>query len=132
MANQKKMKKLFIDTLSTISGVLLSNRYTIAEKYFYIVLCYLSEQREGGQGFFVGHDLIFQNGTPPLRAFGLSRRICISARRRLKDGGLISSRHIYSIKGHRVGTEYRIANTNNQGRIKAIHAQIFDKSYPLR
>src|SRR3989344_8085877 len=102
-------------------------RYTIAEKFFYLILCHLLKRHAGEGGRVTCHDTVVKNGIPPFRSFGISLRICKNARRKLRDGGLIAFRHVYGPKGHRIGTEYGLPAAIYRESPKAIHALILNK-----
>lgn len=105
-------------------------RYSIAEKYFYLVLCHLLKKYADENDRFVGHDVALINGVPSFRSFGISQRICKGARKKLQDGGLITFRHVYGGKGHRVGTEYALCEAAFRESSKEIHALILNKRSP--
>lgn len=107
--------------------VLLRQRYSIAEKYFYIVLRYLHKKHKNDKGVFLGHDIATQNGILSFSSFGLSKRLCKNARKKLKNDGLIIFRHIYGKRGYRIGTEYALCEVMSQERSKEIHTLIFDR-----
>lgn len=106
--------------------ILMRNRYSIAEKYFYIVLCYLHKRYKNDSGTFIGHDMAIQNGIPSFKIFGLSQRICKKARKRLKDDCLIDFRHVYGRKGYRVGTQYRLCDIELKEYAKEAHNRILN------
>jgi len=101
--------------------------YSISEKYFYIILCHLHKEYKNNNGFFLGHDNVTKNGIPSFKSFGISQRICKSARKKLKDGGLIVFRHVYGEKGHRIGTEYDLCDLVIGENPKEVHARILNK-----
>ena len=102
-------------------------RYSIAEKFFYLVLCHLLKRHAGEGGRVTCHDTAVKNGIPPFQSFGISLRICKNARRKLRDSGLIAFRHVYGPKGHRIGTEYSLPAAIYRESPKAIHALILNK-----
>lgn len=86
-------------------------KYTIAERYFYITLRRLKDRSQNENEWFLFRDRPRNSDEGILsgfRIYGLSARVCKSARKKLKADGLIDLRHVYSRKGHRVGTEYQI------------------------
>ena len=101
--------------------------YSIAEKYFYIVLCRLIKKYGNVNGRVVGHDVTKVDGVPPFDSFGISQRICKSARKKLVDGGWIIIKHIYGDRGHRIGTEYSLSEVAFHEDPKEIHALILNK-----
>ena len=103
--------------------------YSIAEKYFYLVLCYLIK-RYGYDGRVVSHDTIIKNGVPSFGSFHISQRICKGSRKKLEKGGLIAFRHIYGERGYRSGTEYALCEAAYRESPKEIHALIFNKRSP--
>lgn len=107
--------------------ILMRNRYSIAEKYFYIVLCYLHKRYKNESGNFIGHDFAVQKGIPSFKTFGLSQRICKKARKRLKDDGLIEFEHVYGKKGYRVGTQYSLCDMEFKEYPKEVHDRILNR-----
>ena len=105
-------------------------RYSIAEKYFYLVLCHLLKKYADESGHVIGHDIAIKDSVPSFRSFGISQRICRSARKKLQDGGLITFRHVYGGEGHRVGTEYTLCEAAFRESPKEIHALILNKRSP--
>ena len=65
-------------------------KFSIAEKYFYIVLCHLLKKYGDEQGRVTGHDTITHNGVPSFQSFHISQRICKGARKKLQDDKLIT------------------------------------------
>ncbi len=112
------------------TSAFFDQQYTIPEKYFYIVLCYLRERYKNSEGFFIGHDNVTKNGIPSFKSFGISQRICKSARKKLKADGLIAFWHVYGEKGHRIGTEYDLCEAPIGENPKEIHARILNKKLP--
>ena len=108
--------------------VLIGDRYSVAEKYFYIVLCYLHKKYKDNSGNFIGHDIAIQNGIPPFKTFGLSQRICKQARKRLKDDDLINFKYVYGRKGYRVGTQYRLCDIELREYAKEVHERILNRN----
>jgi len=107
--------------------VLMGGRYSVAEKYFYIVLCYLHKRYKDDSGNFIGHDISVQKGVPSFKIFGLSQRIWKQARKRLKDDGLIEFEHVYGKKGYRVGTQYRLCDMEFKEYSKEVHNRILNR-----
>ncbi len=101
--------------------------YSIAEKYFYLVLCHLLKKYSDQNGRVVGHDTLFRNGVPSFKSFGVSQRICKGSRKKLQDRGLITFRHIHGEKGYRFGTEYALCEAAYRESPKEVHALIFNK-----
>ncbi len=104
--------------------------YSLAEKYFYIVLCWLIKQHGDASGKFVGHDVLKRAGVPSFDSFGLSQRICKSARKKLEASGLITCKHVYGEKGYRNGTEYALCEAAFRPDPKEIHALILNRRAP--
>lgn len=88
-----------------------ATKYTLAERYFYITLRRLKDrsQNEGEWHLFRDRPRSTDEGLlPGFRTYGLSARVCKSGRKKLKADELIDFRHVYSRKGHRIGTEYKL------------------------
>ena len=132
----KKTNMDFASDVSTFAvpcafGDFFGKRYTVPEKYFYIVLRKMVDQQKSESGW----TLLFDVSGPATRSrcesfalHGLSRRVCKSARRKLKEEGLIETRYAHSRKGHRIGTEYRLIDERLARNPKAIHRAILGRS----
>lgn len=85
-------------------------RYTLGEKYFYVVLRLLSNAYADMDGWLLYGDAgnKEQGRLHGFDAYGFSRRICKTTRKKLKEDGLIACAYRYGIKGSRTGTAYRL------------------------
>jgi hypothetical protein len=105
-------------------------RYTVPEKYFYITLRKLIDRHNADSGWVLLFDAsgpASGNRSDTFESFGLSKRTCKSARRKLKEDGLIECRWSHGRKGHRIGTEYRLVDERLAQNPKAIHRAIIGR-----
>ena len=104
-----------------------NDRYTPNEMFFYVALRKLIDQLnpEGdwtllfdapGNATVGRHDCF--------ASYGLSMRVCKSARRKLREDGLIETRYKHDRKGHRIGTEYRLVDDKLAHTPKAVYREI--------
>lgn len=109
---------------------LFGRNYTVPEKYFYMMLRGLLDRAQSVDGWIFFADLAgsaegsSKNG---FEAYGLSTRTCKSARKKLKEDGLIETRYVHSKKGYRIGTEYRLLDDKFIHAPKAIHWEIMSR-----
>ncbi len=101
--------------------------YTVKEKYFYLILRQLWNRKKSEDGWVLFND--FQKGRPEkgFKSYGLSARVCKSARRKLKADGLIETRYAHGENGYRKGTEYRLLDGKLRLDRKAIHQSIIGR-----
>ena len=85
-------------------------RYTLGEKYFYVILRVLSEKYADTDGWFLYADAANkkQRRLHGFAEYGFSPRVCKITRKKLKTDGLIACAYRYGIKGSRAGTAYRL------------------------
>lgn len=104
---------------------LADERYSIAERFFYITLRKFMAEH-GGEWLL----LLDAPGTTACEKgrtfafYGLSARTCKSARKKLVRDGLIATRYARNRKGHRIGTEYRLVDEGFARLPKAVHQAI--------
>ena len=110
---------------------IFGKRYTVPEKYFYMMLRMLVNRFPSESGWA----LLFDASGPAVSgsretfaSYGLSKRTCKSARRKLKEEGLIETRYKHDRKGHRIGTEYRLVDERLAKNPKAIHQAIIGRA----
>ncbi len=106
---------------------LFGQKYTAREKYFYVMLRKLSDRFQSDDCWFSFADTIQskERGVESGFAyFGLSARVCKSARRKLKQDGLIEIRYLHGEKGYRKGTAYRLLDAKLADHNKATHRAI--------
>jgi hypothetical protein len=102
-------------------------RYTVPEKYFYVALCGMVARRQAVDGWTLLFDApgsAIGNEPWSFASFGLSRRVCKSARKKLKEDGLIEVRYAHDRRGHRIGTEYRLLDGKFAQSPRVVHAAI--------
>ena len=106
---------------------MFGNAYSVREKYFYILLreLWLSKRTHDGWAFFT--DFSKGRSRDGFRFYGLSARVCKSARQKLKRDGLLECRYVHGPKGHRIGTAYRLLDEKFTGGPKAIHAAVMSQ-----
>jgi hypothetical protein len=109
---------------------LFADRYLVAEMFFYVMLRKLMAQSETENGWVLlldapGSTAIKRNQT--FAYYGLSSRTCKSARRKLKEDGLIECRWAHGRKGHRIGTGYRLVDERLAQNPKMIHQSIIGR-----
>ena len=103
------------------------NRYTVPEKYFYVMLRKCMDELQPADGwFFCADTAIVKEGkrNDGFASRGLSSRTCKSARKKFKADGFIETRYVHDRKGHRIGTEYRLVDACFAKTPKAIHRSI--------
>ncbi len=125
---QENLPKSLSFSVPRVFEDLFGRKYTVPEKYFYMVLRMLSDrlQSEDGWLFLVdsASEGINRNG---FKSYGLSARVCKSARKKLKTDGLIETRYVYGRKGYRTGTEYRLLENRLSRAPKTIHQEIMGR-----
>jgi len=89
-----------------------SEGYTMHEKYFYIMLRKLANRFKKPGGWFFHKDEKFDSKkkTYGFKKYGLSKRTCINARKKLKKDGLINFRSTFNKAGNKIGTEYKLTD----------------------
>jgi hypothetical protein len=90
--------------------------FSSSEKYFFIILCKLSNSYGNSDGWFWHIDKEFsvtnEDGLDYIlgfQSFGLSISTCKRARKKLREYHLIETYYGYSEIGHRSATHYRIS-----------------------
>lgn len=91
------------------------NKFSLSEKYFFIILCKLANRFGDRDGKFWHQDKKFlwedKNGTKHtlgFEFFGLSQSTCKRARKKLNHYNLIEIKFGWDKFGHRFGTQYQI------------------------
>lgn len=106
---------------------LFGQKYTVREKYFYVMLRKLFDRFKSDDGWFSFADTIQSKDRgveSGFEYFGLSARVCKSARRKLKEDGLIETRYVHGEKGYRKGTGYRLLDAKLADHNKTTHRAI--------
>jgi len=98
--------------------------YSVREKYFYILLRTLWVAKKSPDGWAFFSDFSKGRARDGFRFYGLSARVCKSARQKLKRDGLLECCYVHGPKGHRIGTAYRLLDEKFTGGSKAIHAAV--------
>ncbi len=85
-------------------------RYTLGEKYFYVMLRMLADIHADADGWFLYADAAnkAKGRLHGFAEYGFSPRVCKITRKKLKKDGLIACAYRYGIKGSRAGTAYRL------------------------
>ncbi|SRR6266481_6454216 len=103
------------------------DRYSVREKYFYILLRALWSSKKSSDGWAFFNDASKGRPRDGFRFYGLSARVCKLARRKLKHDGLLECRYVHGPKGHRIGTAYRLLDERFIAGPKAIHAAVMGR-----
>lgn len=100
--------------------------YSVREKYFYVLLRELYHSKKLKDGWLLFGDAA-EGRSAGFGLYGLSARVCKSARKKLKQDELIECSYVHGAKGHRIGTQYRLLDGRLIVPSKMVHAAIMSK-----
>jgi len=106
---------------------MFGSAYSVREKYFYALLRELWLHRKSEDDWLLFNDSQEDRRPAGFRSYGLSSRICKSARQKLKRDGLLECRYVHGAKGYRIGTEYRLLDERFTTNPKATHTAIIGR-----